>query len=174
MSYVEHVTCSAVIRVLGFLCKPVNLTGAEHPSGTPPSRYRCWTAEGSIDTLTVWHHCRRSPSLPDLSQGGLQKVGCHLGWSTPSSYSTSDKPEIHDHHSPSVSQCSAHFLSDDQISITSSEYFQQGGTKGFGFRKQTLSHDGTCLWIMVTTPPPPPLHSSCAEEALSLCECHKL
>lgn len=61
---------------------------------------------------------------------------------------------MHGHHSspPSVSQCSAHSVSDDQISITSSEYLQ-GGTKWFGLRKQNLSHDRTCLWIMVIFPP---------------------
>lgn len=69
------------------------------------------------------------------------------------SYSISYQPKMQDHNSSllssSVSQCSTLSLSDDQISITSSEYFQRGGSEGFGLRKQNLSHDRTCLWIMV-------------------------
>lgn len=54
------------------------------------------------------------------------------------------------------------FLSNDQIFIISAEHFQQGGSKGFGLRRQNLSHDTTCLGIMVIFLP------LCTEEAPSL------
>lgn len=58
------------------------------------------------------------------------------------------------------------FLSEkDQIFIISAEHFQQGGSKGFGLRRQNLSHDTTCLGIMVIFLP------LCTEGAPSLSLC---
>lgn len=93
-----------------------------------------WSAEGSIDTP--------HSAVDQGSERG--EAGCHRA--SPSVMKRSTCLFIIPH---SFTAQLGPYLK-IKSPFASSKYFQPGGIKRFGLRKQSLAHDTTCLWIIVT------------------------